>query len=931
MRRLRAVLLRLAGLFQKERRDRELAEEIESHLQMHFEDRLRAGLSPGDARRDALLRLGGVEALKEAHRDRRGAPVVENLARDLGYAVRTLRRSPGFTAVAVLALALGIGANTTAFTALDAVALRPRPVQDPDRLARVYRSTPADACGPMSYPDYADYRDRSRVFSDLSMLAFGMAIASSDLSAESAPVAPRLAGTIGFRLPQLLEGSARPLGSAFVSGNYFRMLGAVPARGRLLRPEDDTIGAPPVAVMGGNFWQRQLGSDPAIVGSTLHLNGVPFTVVGVTPLDYIGTAQSVPELWIPISAKPRLGMTRAQLEDRRAMAGWVEGRLRPGASLADARAELDVLAARLRADDPQADGHSGVTVTSGRAYAPPFDAATWGVIATTMAAVALLLLIACANVACLLLARAAVRRKEIAVRLSLGATRARLIQQLLTESALIGLLAGALGLPLAWAMMRLLIVEVSSALPSYWGAIALQIDPDVRIFAYTLLVSLATGVVFGLAPAWQASPPDLNAALKDEGRALGRAPGRSRLRDVLIAAQIGACLVLLIGSALLLRGSQRALRAEPGFDTRHVVIIEVFDPARASRGPARWRGLKRELKEAVGAVPGVSGVAVASRPPIGGGQRWVAVAEAGAPAPPAGEGDPPAIGYSYVSPNYFETLGIGVVRGRTFIATDAEAALPVAIVSEATARRFWPGEDAVGKRLAIGRPGAGHFAGEEAPLCASCEVVGVVRDVHGLQLHKPDDAFLYLPLPETRPGSVTLLVRTEGDPASRLPSLGRAVRSVGPGLPAVAGVLDTMISFDPHFVVARMGGMLSSLIGVLGLLLACLGVYGMVAYCAARRTQEIGIRVALGARRTQVLGLVMREGMRPVLAGVATGVVASAAVGRVLSAMLFGLSSLDVVSFAGVSALLFAIALLATWLPARRAARVDPMVALRYE
>jgi putative ABC transport system permease protein len=257
--------------------------------------------------------------------------------------------------------------------------------------------------------------------------------------------------------------------------------------------------------------------------------------------------------------------------------------------------------------------------------------------------------------------------------------------------------------------------------------------------------------------------------------------------------------------------------------------------------------------------------------------------------------------------------------------------LPVAIVSEATARRFWPGEDAVGKRLAIGRPGAGHFAGEEAPLCASCEVVGVVRDVHGLQLHKPDDAFLYLPLPETRPGSVTLLVRTEGDPASRLPSLGRAVRSVGPGLPAVAGVLDTMISFDPHFVVARMGGMLSSLIGVLGLLLACLGVYGMVAYCAARRTQEIGIRVALGARRTQVLGLVMREGMRPVLAGVATGVVASAAVGRVLSAMLFGLSSLDVVSFAGVSALLFAIALLATWLPARRAARVDPMVALRYE
>jgi putative ABC transport system permease protein len=929
---LRAFLWRLGALFQKERRDRELAEEIESHLEMHVEDNVRAGLSREAARRDALVKLGGIEALKESHRDRRGLPAVENLMRDLRYALRGLRRSPGFTAVAVLALALGIGVNTAVFTAFDAVALRPRPVRDPDRLARVFRTTSRDPYGPMSYPDYADYRDRNRVFSDLSMLAFGMALASSDVRAEGAAGAPRIAGTIGFQLPRLLEGSARPIGSAFVSGNYFGMLGARPARGRLIRPEDDMPEATPVVVISGNFWQRQLQSDPVIVGSTLHLNGVAFAVIGVTPFDYIGTAPNVPDLWIPISAKLRLGTTRAQLGDRRAMAGWVEGRLRPGVSLADAQAELDVLAARLRADYPEADPKEGVTVTTGRTYAPPFDSATWAVIAMTTGAVALLLLIACANVACLLLARAAVRRKEIAVRLSLGATRGRLIQQLLTESTLIGLLAGAVGLPLAWWMLHLLILEVSSALPSYWGSIALQIDPDVRIFTYTVLVSLATGVVFGLAPAWQASRPDLSAALKDEGSRFGRHLDRSRLRDLLIAAQIGACLVLLIGSALLLRGSQRAVRAEPGFETRHVVSIEIFNPVAVGYDRTRMRELKRELTEAVGALPGVAAVAGASRPPIGGGQRWVPVAEAGAPAPSTREGGPPAVGYSYVSPNYFETLGIDIVHGRAFTAGEADAQLPVVVISEATARRFWPGHDPIGRRLAIGGPDGGpRFAGEERPLCATCEVIGVVRDVHGLELQKPDDAFLYLPLSDARQWNDTLLVRTEGEPTPLLPALGGAIRRVDPSLPAVAGVLDTMISFDPHFVVARIGGVLSSVVGILGLFLACLGVYGMVGYCVARRTREIGIRMALGAERTQVLRLVLGEGVRPVLAGVAIGVVISVAIGRVLSAILFGLSPLDVVSFAGVSLLLLAIALLATWLPARRATRVDPMVALRHE
>jgi predicted permease len=499
---------------------------------------------------------------------------------------------------------------------------------------------------------------------------------------------------------------------------------------------------------------------------------------------------------------------------------------------------------------------------------------------------------------------------------------------------LIGLLAGALGLPLAWWMLHLLIVAVASVLPSYWGSIALQIDPDIRIFGYTVLVSLATGVVFGLAPAWQASRPDLRSALKDEGGAFGQKVNRSRLRDVLIAAQIAICIVLLIGSALLLRGSQRALHADPGFATRDIVIIAVFDPVAVGHERTRLPALKRELMEAIGALPGVRSVAGASRPPMGGGHRFVPVKDAAAtaPIPPAGEGGPPAVGYSFVSPNYFDTLGIVIARGRTFSATEAGARAPVAIISEATARRFWPGQDPIGKRLTIGGPRARpHFAGEELPFCPSCEVVGVARDVHGLDPQKPDEAYLYLPLSDAGRWNDTLLVRAEGDPTLLLPALGGAIQRVDPNLPAVAGVLDTMISFDPHFVVARMGGLLSSVVGVLGLALACLGVYGMVGYCVAWRTREIGIRVALGAERAQVVRLVLGEGVRPVLAGIATGLALSAAVSRVLAAMLFGLSPLDAVSFAGVSLLLFGIALLAAWLPARRATRVDPMVALRYE
>ena len=847
---------------------------------------------------------------------------------------RMLAQESWLHCVAVLTLALGIAVNTAIFTAFDALVLRPRAVKDPDRLAAVFRATPGEAHGWFSYPDYIYYRDHSRSFSDLSLFAFGMAVTSSDLPTTGPEAAPRIAGAVGFQLPQLLQGSAQPIMCFFVSGNYFPMLGATPLLGRILLPEDDQANAPPVVVMSGNSWQRNFHSDPKVVGSVLHLNGVAFTVVGVTPLDYLATAPSVPDLWAPIVAKIALGvMTRQELENRLVAGGFPMGRLKPGVSLSDGQAELNVLAVQLRTQFPEAERNMGVNVVSGRNNLSGLDPEAWGVVAAAMTAVALLLLIACANVASLLLARAVARRKEIAVRLALGASRWRLLRQLLTESILIGLLAGALGLPLATWMLHLLIVQIASALPSYWGTIALEITPDVRIFAYTLFVSCAAGIAFGLTPALQASKSDVNSALKEDGMAFGQRLSRSRLRGILIAGQMAACLVLLISSALLLRGSQRALKIDTGYETRRVASLEMYDPANLHYSQSRLLQLNRDLIQGIANLPGVRSVAQASRGPIG-GIRWVPVAPVDAPplAPDASGGEPPVAGYSYVTANYFDTLGIPIVRGRIFTTAEAEGQAPVLVISEATARRFWPGKDPLGKRLRIGsEQDTTSFPGEKQPFVASTQVIGVVRDVRSMDLRKIDESYVYLPLSQSHKWTSTLLVRTEDDPTPLLPAIGLEVRRVDANLPVIGAPLNTMVSMDPFFVVSRIGGLLASIVGVLGLLLACMGVYGMVSYSVAQRTREIGIRMALGAQGIQVLRQVMQEGFRPILSGMVIGILVSAGVSRALAATLFGLSPLDLVSFAGVSILLVAIALLATWLPARRATVINPMVALRYE
>lgn len=924
----------LRAVTRRSRMESEMDAELKFHIEAFAEDLVRSGVSHQEALRRACVEFGGIERAKEECRESRGVSFVDSLTQDLRFGLRMLRKNPGFTAVAVVTLALGIAVNAAVFTAFDSLVLRPRSVKDPDSLVAVFRTAPGDARGRFSYPDYVYFRDHSKTFSDLSLFAFGMAVTSSDLPPAGPEATSQVAAAAGFQLPQLLQGSAQPMVAIFVSGNYFQMLGALPLHGRLLLPEDDRPNSPPVVVMSGNFWQRQFHSDPKVVGSILHLNGVAFTIVGVTPVDYMGTLQNVPSLWAPVAAEVQVGSLSAQdLENRLMIAGMPVGRLKPGVSLADAQAELDVLSAQLRAAHPEDERDRGVVLHPDRNDASMLEPMEWALIAAMMAAVGLLLLIACANVASLLLARATVRRKEIAVRLAIGASRRRLLRQLLTESLLIALFAGTIGLPLAGWLLHLLIVEIASALPSAWGAIALQVSPDIRIFSYALFVSCAAGIAFGLAPALQASKPDMNCALKDEGTAFGLRLSRSRLRGLLIASQMAACLVLLICSALLLRGSQRALKIDAGYESRHVLAMEVFSPANLHYPQARMLQVNRDLIRRIASLSGVRSVAQASRNPVQ-GLRWVPVApvDAAASAPTAEANPAVGAGYSFVTPNYFETLSIPIVRGRVFAQTEAEGQAAVVVISDATARRFWPGEDAIGKHLKIGlEKGTMFFPGEKDPYVPSSVVIGIARDVRSMDLRKIDESYIYLPLSQTRRWTGTFLIRTEADPRQLLSAVGRELHAVDRNLPAVGGPLYAMIAMDAFFVISRVGGLLASLVGALGLLLACLGIYGMVSYTVAQRTHEIGVRMALGARNVQVLRLVVREGFRPILAGIVIGFLLSAGVSRLMAATLFGLSPLDAISFFGVSILLGGIAMVATILPARRATQVDPMVALRHE
>ena len=796
-------------------------------------------------------------------------------------------KRPGFTAVAIITLALGIGVNTSIFTLFYSLALRPLPVKDAGEIVNVYQTFEGQwsrrvegNMALLSYPEYLSYRDKTQAFSGL------IAYADTPLT---------LSGDEGEKVHGLL-----------VSDNYFSVLGAQTLFGRSLMPgECQTTGQCPLAVVSYRFWQRRFGSEPGLVGKTLTLNRQRFTVVGITAPDFRGTEMTLPDVWIPLLMQPAVkpGNDLVVLPD----CSWlnVVGRLQKGVSLGQAQAELALLATQ--ADREYTNRKTTVDVVSG-AYLNFPEARSRGIpiVEIVMLAVGLVLLIACANVSNLLLARAATRKKEIAVRLALGASRSRLIRQLLTESLLLAVCGGAAGLLVAYWLPPILLSVVPET-----GA-DVNFSPNLTVLAYAFVISMITGVIFGLAPALQATKLNLTSAL--QGTAVSPRFSSSRLRSTLVITQVAVSLVLLISAGLLLRSLQRAQSTDRGFDPVQVLALSLDTTAQGYDSP-RTGELYGQLTERLAAMPGVKSVGLASAIPFAGTQfTAIEIEDPGTKL----AGRSFQVNVNVVSPSYFQTLGIPLLRGRQFSGQEVTGSQSVAVVSKAMTDRFWPNQDPIGK----------HFKDSSS----SYEIIGVARDISSIDPAEHDGPLVYLPAQIERQidrGGLTVLLKAGGNPLVLAGTARDVVRSLDKNL--VVSVKQLGENLDSKLQPARTGAIVSGALSLLALLLAATGIYGVMAYFVTERTREIGIRVALGAQTSDVLKLVVRNGMRLALMGVVIGLTGSFALTRLMSSFLMGVAPTDALTFAVVSLGLIAVALVACYIPARRAMRVDPVVALRYE
>ena len=890
---MRTLVARIAAFFRKRELDRDLDQELAMHIDLATEDNIRRGLSPQEARREALVRFGGVEAAREHHRDARGLPWLDSMLQDIRYALRTLRRDAGFTIVALLILALGIGANTAVFSLGNVFLFRPLPVKDADRLAVVAVQSKADSDpDQVSYPDFLDYQAHS--------------------SAVFAGMTGHVISIVGLGY----RGHGDRVMVSYVPSNYFSMLGIRPALGRLIDPgEGDAPKTGPVVVLGHRYWERRFGGDANAIGRTVSLNGAAVTVIGVVPKEFLGTYNLLEmDAYAPIGmlafgSNPGFFTSREDREMR------VLALLKPGIGIAQSQAVLNAVGQRLAQEYPHSDQGQRIRVFS-EPQARPEPAAADAkplVLTAFLLMVGLVLVVACLNVANLMLARAATREKEMSIRAAIGAGRTRLLRQLLTESMLLAL-GGAVGGAIVGNFVGPLL---NSLRPLGDFPLRLAFVFDWRVFAYVAGVALLAGILAGLAPALRVSRADLNLALREAGRGLIGESGRHWLRNGLVVGQVAGSLILLVAAGLFTRSLARVQSTDLGFDPHSVLNVSI-DPGLQGYTQPRAESLCRELLRRAQALPGVRSASLAFSIPLGYYNNGAVVYPEG--QAPAASNRALSAGLNAISPDYFTTMRLPLLEGRAFTGADTADSNPVAIVNQSMAQRLWPHRDAVGQRFAYKAAG---------PLVT---VVGIAHDAkNGFILDAPG-MFFYLPQTQFYQSTHVLQVRTAGPPEALAPAVEGLVRQLDPNLP-VYDVMSMEHSLEGGngFLLFKVAASFAGTLGGLGLLLAVVGVYGVVSYSASRRRHEIGIRMAMGARRGAIFRLVIGQAVLLLSLGIALGVVASLGVNRLLASMLVGVSAHDPLTFAGVSGILAASALIACFVPAHRAASVDPMTALRDE